>query len=273
MACGDYCGVRECSDYGQAWRQGCGGWPCQWCNKRKRWLLILDIVRGRPNKLLTLTTRFVEGGDPVAEAARQAAAFKLLVKRIRYRWPGRLEGFFAVREATERGWPHLHVALRSRFLEWAWLTTQWQELTGSGGVDIREIHGVEGSAKYIAKYLGKEPQKFGSLKRYWQSPAYAIDPRPERPIMDPWAPPIQRSLGTLATHLRMWIAEGKGPRKASPDSIEWGAVPRQSGSGSGLLQGGPGEDATATKAPVLAWIGDTADQGSRGRLCSEGAVA
>jgi len=139
------------------------------CEPMRKYRLVTDVANGLPNKFLTLTTRFVEGGDPVAEARRQGEAFTILVRRIRKRWPSCKFAFFAVREATNKGWPHLHVALRSPWIDQVWLSEQWKELTGSFVVDIRVVRQVGNVAKYLAKYIGKSPQRFGTTKRYWSS--------------------------------------------------------------------------------------------------------
>ena len=147
----------------------CRAWTCELCVEMRRRQLVAEACSGLPDKLLTLTTRAIDGGDAVAEARRQGEAFKLLIKRIRARWPGQEVQYFVVREATKQGWPHLHVLLRAPFLPWSWLVEQWEELSGSPGVDIRKIWRPHQAAKYVAKYIGKNPHQFGTCKRYWSS--------------------------------------------------------------------------------------------------------
>jgi len=147
----------------------CRCWSCGMCLPIRIARLVKDVADGLPQRFLTLTTAAVEGADPVTEARRQTEAFAILIKRIRHRCAGQEVAFFVVREATQRGWPHLHVALRSPYLPQAWLSAQWKALTGSPGVDIRKIYSTANAAKYLAKYLGKSPHRFGTTKRYWSS--------------------------------------------------------------------------------------------------------
>ena len=147
----------------------CRCWSCGLCEPIRKARLVKDVASGLPTRFLTLTTRAVDGGDEVAEARRQGDALAALMRRIRKRWPNHEIAFFVVREATKRGWPHLHVALRSPFLPWAWLVANWEDLTGSRGVDIKKIYNTAGAVKYLAKYIGKSPHRFGMTKRYWYS--------------------------------------------------------------------------------------------------------
>jgi len=164
----------------------CRCWSCDMCLPLRKARLVSDVADGFPTKLLTLTTRAVDGGDVVAEARRQGEALGRLLKIIRKRCKGQEVAYFAVREATKRGWPHLHVALRSPYLPWEWLTAQWEALTGSPGVDIRPIYKSTNAAKYLAKYIGKDPHRFGTTKRYWHSRNW-FDVRPEpRPETADW---------------------------------------------------------------------------------------
>ncbi len=164
----------------------CRCWDCDGCLPMRKARLVKDVTAGQPTKLLTLTTRVVEGADKVAEARRQGVALAALIRLIKKRYPGAPLAYFAVREATLQGWPHIHVALRSPYLPWKWLTETWEALTGSPGIDIRAVYGAGNAAKYLAKYIGKDPHRFGTTKRYWHSRNW-FDVRPEaRPPAAGW---------------------------------------------------------------------------------------
>lgn len=164
----------------------CRCWSCDFCLPMRKARIVKDVAAGQPTKLLTLTTRVIEGGDPVAEARRFTVWFAQLIRRIKKRCPGQEIAYFVVREATLQGWPHIHVALRSPFIPWKWLTEQWQEISGSPGVDIRAIYKSADAAKYLAKYIGKDPHRFGGTKRYWHSRNW-FDVRPDpRPRSGDW---------------------------------------------------------------------------------------
>ena len=147
----------------------CRCWSCDFCLPMRKARLVKDVAAGQPTKLLTLTTRYVEGADPVAEARRFSGWFAQLIRRIKKRCAGQVVAYFVVREAHKSGWPHHHVALRSPYIPWEWLTEQWLDISGSPGVDIRAVWKSHDAAEYLAKYIGKDPHRFGTTKRYWHS--------------------------------------------------------------------------------------------------------
>jgi len=193
----------------------CRCWSCDWCLPMRKARLVKDVAAGKPTKLLTLTTRVVEGADPVAEARRQGDAWARLWRLIRKRYPDHELAFFIVREAHKSGWPHIHVALRTPFISWEWLTGQWEALTGSPGIDIRAIYNSADAAKYLAKYIGKDPMRFGTTKRYWHSRNwFDVRPDPQPPTGD-WNSKwyiVKEHLGQLAEHawMRGWAISMKG---------------------------------------------------------------
>lgn len=157
----------------------CNCWSCENCVGRRKKRLVRQVTNGVPNKFLTLTTSFVEGSDPVQEAHRQGVTLGKLIRRIKKRLGDQCFAYFVVREATKRGWPHMHLALRSPYIPQKWLSEQWEILTGSPGVDIRAVYQVGNVASYLAKYIGKSPHRFGTTKRYWYSRNW-FDVMPER---------------------------------------------------------------------------------------------
>ena len=193
----------------------CRAWSCDICMPRRKRRLVNDVADGLPTKLLTLTTRYVEGGDPVAEARRQVDAFAALARLIKRRYPGEEFAFFVVREATKQGWPHMHVALRAPFLPWKWLSETWEALTGSPGVDIRAIYEATNAARYLAKYIGKDPQRFGTTKRYWCSRNWHDVVEPREPGQDDWDSKwhiVRHCFGKLAEDyfMRRWEVQMDG---------------------------------------------------------------
>jgi len=163
----------------------CRCWSCESCLPARKARLVGDVADGQPTKFMTLTTRAVEGGDPVAEAERQTVWFAQFIRLIKKRYPGQVIAYFVVREATKQGWPHMHVALRAPYIVRKWLSETWEELTGAWNVDIKAIYQVGGAAKYLAKYIGKNPHRFGTTKRYWHSRNwFDVRPDPQPPTGD-----------------------------------------------------------------------------------------
>lgn len=147
----------------------CRAWDCQYCAPRRKARLIAQAAAGNPNKLLTLTAKPKEGETPTERLTLLHTAWKKLTKRImrKYHWP-KLH-YLAVVEKTKRGEPHLHILLRCGFIPQRWLSAQMQELAGAPVVDIRAIHNARHAIRYVTKYIGKAPGKFGTHQRYWMS--------------------------------------------------------------------------------------------------------
>lgn len=215
MLCGDASLVNHGDRAIRAITMWCRMWRCDNCFIMRKARLIKDVAAGEPTKLLTLTTRRVEGGDPDAEARRQGHCFAQLIRLIKKRYPGQELAYFIVREATKEGWPHMHVALRAPYIPWEWLRDTWLELTGSPGVHIKAIWDSKNAAKYLAKYIGKDPHRFGTTKRYWHSRNW-FDPRPDpRPPIGDWNSKwfiVNQQLGQLAelAWMKGWELSMKG---------------------------------------------------------------
>ncbi len=178
-----FCGEASLVNYGEQKVRAailrCKCWSCDMCLPLRKARLIRDVVDGEPTKFLTLSTRWTEGGDPDAEAQRQTAWFATLRRRMKKAWPSEDFAYYAVREGTKRGWPHLHIAMRNIYISSGWISKNWQDITGSDNIKIKKIYGSKGAAKYLAKYIGKNPMRFGTTKRYWCSKNW-FEPRPER---------------------------------------------------------------------------------------------
>jgi len=80
--------------------------------------------------------------------------------------------FLAVFEETKRGWPHLHIVARAKWIDQPWLSKRMGQLHNSPVVDVRRVTGLGKVAHYIAKYIGKNPHRFEGVKRYWRSLDY-----------------------------------------------------------------------------------------------------
>lgn len=168
---------------GVAFPVNCNCWPCEECGPRKRWRLIRDIQAGRPNRFITITVREGEYATAEIAAERLAWAWKIIVQRWRRLKPGNTCEFFVVREAQKNGQPHLHIAWSGGWVDWGWLKAQVTELINSPHVDIRWIYDPKRAGRYIAKYLGKAPHRFGTMKRYWCSRGWRKEPKERyRPV-------------------------------------------------------------------------------------------
>lgn len=144
----------------------CQRWVCVRCGPWKARVLAERIGQTPANRLITFTTRYLPGGNPVAELDLQNRAWRLIWKRIKRRQGPRAKGYVKVIELTKNGWPHLHVAVDCGYVEQKQLSSWWRELTGSPVVDIRAIHSTRSLSKYLAKYLTKSMDGLPGRRRY-----------------------------------------------------------------------------------------------------------
>lgn len=151
---------------------------------------------------MTLTVNPTEGESPRDRAAQLQAGFtklrKLIVKQLKQppekRWnlqtktrepdverkvqynssktpadPKPVIAWFGFLERTKRGEPHAHILLRAPFIPQDWISEQMKRLINAPIVWIEAISHLGKAIRYVTKYVGKAPAKFGNLKRYWQS--------------------------------------------------------------------------------------------------------
>lgn len=176
--CGEAAIEAEDNLGGGAFPRNCGSWDCEICAPRRRASLQREIISGKPNRFVSITCREGQFATVNIAAERLAWAWKIVVQRWRRLKSTNKCEFFVVREAQQNGWPHLHIAWRGSWLDFYWLRAQMEELLNSPQVDVRLIKGRSMVAYYIAKYIGKLPHKFGTLKRYWCSKDYRPKEKP-----------------------------------------------------------------------------------------------
>lgn len=176
----------------------CRSWCCEECAPMRRRQLIAQGIGGQPDKFITLTSRKTDGLTK-EEAGRQLVEAWRTIRRLYSKEHNGLKiEFMAIFEATKAGWPHLHIIARSMWISQDWLSKTMDRLTGSPVVWIEAITNKKKIAAYCAKYVGKNPHKFGTLKRYWQSARYQTEEKPEP----------HRKLGWTIEkmHLQTWAA-------------------------------------------------------------------
>lgn len=157
----------------------CRCWSCLTCNPWRKSQLVAEAKAGKPRTFITLTSNPHTGGTPELRAQRLVNAWRHIVRTLRAR-PGfsKLQ-YLAVMERTERGEPHLHILCRMPYLSQKWLSKEMEKLTGAPIVDIRIIKSQDAAARYVAKYVGKDPHCFEGCKRYWKSMDYKHPTRSE----------------------------------------------------------------------------------------------
>lgn len=225
MLCREMSLVASGDGWGLAMPLKCRAWSCDFCAPERRAALVRFARSGEPNRFLTLTIRPDGKSTPAALARELARAWRLVVKRAsRQLGIGKLE-YLAVFERTKQGWPHLHILLRSGYLPQRWLSEQMRELVNSPIVWIEAITDTRKAAKYIAKYIGKDPHRFGKCKRYWSTRNYALDKEEDED--SPWGEqPWQTSKQSRMTLFCLWHDLGM-PAEYLPahDVSYWGSPP------------------------------------------------
>jgi len=159
----------------------CRSWLCPDCQPVRRRQLTAEALTGSPTVFLTLTSR--RSNERTADQAAKdlILAWRQIRRRLmQSRKLSRLP-FMAIVEATQNGWPHLHILLRNIWISQKWLSDEMESRTGSPIVDIRKIDDRGRAAGYVSKYAGKAAHKFGTAKRYWRSKDWILLPTRTKP--------------------------------------------------------------------------------------------
>jgi len=187
-------------------------------------------IKGRAERFLTLTSSEATAADPVARCRVLVAAWRQIREEIACnmtlpaedRWALPVDEdwdriykamrrarrdaalmrkhaveFLAVVEAQENGNPHLHIITRGDYVPWRWLSWRMSALARAPVCDIRYVKDRRKLANYVAKYCGKNPQRFGTCKRYWQSRTWSLVPKEEKARRKLDDPVISRSNVTI----------------------------------------------------------------------------
>lgn len=147
----------------------CKKWDCPICQPYNRQRVIRKARDGKPNVFITLTCNPHRYDTPDQAAADMKRALVLLRRRIDRKYGVKKLPFMCVFERTKHGWPHMHILARAPWIDQKWLSDQMKELIDAPIVDIRKIQDQGRAAKYVSKYVGKDPHVFEGCKRWWRS--------------------------------------------------------------------------------------------------------
>ena len=190
----------------------CRSWGCPECQPTRRRKLVALAAAGRPTSFITLTVNPASSSSTRSRARALVEAWRIVVRAAKKKYGYRSIPYLCVFEATQAGEPHLHILARVRWIDQRWLSAQMRRLIDAPIVDIRRVKGKRMIASYVAKYVGKEPGKFGTCKRYWRTKDYQIDfprPREDWPFPGvPWAV-IEYSLDKLTRDAKLHGQETK----------------------------------------------------------------
>lgn len=182
MLCSEAILVNHGEAEGHATVLHCNRWSCDLCRPLNHSRIKRHAKEGKPNVFLTLTVR-PERYETVDAAARDLKqAFVLLRQQMKRELGIDHVPFIAIFERTKKGWPHLHILMRCRFVAQAWYSRTMERLIGAPIVDVRFIQDVGRVGAYVAKYISKAPEAFAHCKRWWRSHDYAIDVEEKQPF-------------------------------------------------------------------------------------------
>lgn len=180
MYCGSTTLVNYDGDEASAKMLVCRSWLCERCRPRRVAQMVAEGCGGSPNRFITLTLRRDDAADKVEQAKRLSRAWRLICKRITRDGGGKVEYLARLELTPQNRTPHLHVLVRSKWISQKWLSEVCGELLDAPVVSIESITSASKVAAYVSKYLGKDPEKIGTCKRYWKSKGYDQRPQQEK---------------------------------------------------------------------------------------------
>lgn len=197
----------------------CRSWNCDFCAPDRKAQLLALAASGEPQRFLTLTINPAVGEDPADRLRKLSHAWNVCVKRLRRLYKEREVEYLAVVEETKRHEPHLHILLRSPFIEQRFISHFMAEHIESPIVDIRRVRNQGEVVRYVAKYITKAPKQFNRCKRYWTSRHWELPKLGEIKDYLPegtWFEVIKRPIELV---LWDWACQGWRFRRAADDVI------------------------------------------------------
>lgn len=150
----------------------CRSWGCEYCQPGRKREVTRAAAAGYPNTLITITVNPNEKTWPAWRARNLVKAWRAFVEEAKWLYQLKELPYFCVFEATKNGEPHLHILCRVDWIHQKFLSAFMKVWIGAPIVDIRRCNSGRSAARYVAKYIGKQPGKFGTCKRYWQTRSY-----------------------------------------------------------------------------------------------------
>jgi len=167
MLCGEASLVNRGDGGIRAVSMACRAWTCPDCAEWRRKQLVALAISGNPNTFVTITVNPAWGADKFARARALVDAWRVAVRLWKAKHPGESLPYLCVFEAQKSGEPHLHILCRASWIKKRWLSDLMKSLLDAPIVDVQRVHNKKKLAFYVAKYIGKDPHRFETCKRYW----------------------------------------------------------------------------------------------------------
>lgn len=219
MLCAEWCLVKRTNPGLSVIPLRCRCWSCEECQPLRKARLVHEAKAGQPTLFVTITSRYQEDRSPNTAARALVRAWRQFRAEYIARHGKGSMPFLAVFEKTKRGWPHLHIVARGKWISQTWLSARMAELIGSPIVWVERVKSGKQIAAYVSKYIGKDPQPFAGTKRYWRSRDYLLpdpdadlddagEPEPWRVVQMHWLTYVLKTepLGFVASYARSGAA-------------------------------------------------------------------
>lgn len=164
----------------------CKSWLCPYCGERNRRRLIGLCIDGEPTTLLTLTTNPAYESDPIAAADNLYSAWQRLIRRLRRDYGRDRIAYIAIWERTQRGMPHLHILMRAPYIPQHRISAEMDAMISAPIVDIRKVTNTRQVARYVGKYVSKDPARWPGHNRFARSRNWRETATAKR---NQWTPP------------------------------------------------------------------------------------
>lgn len=206
------CGERSLVDRGvmafRAITLKCRSWGCETCRTERQRQLIALAMSGHATTFITLSVNPAVGLSPEHRARLLVEAWRQVVKLACKRWGIGHIPYLCVFEATKKGEPHLHILARVKYIPQAWLSETMNDLIEAPVVDIRAVKSQGAAAYEVAKYVGKDPHRFATCKRYWSTRSWEVNGAERGPDDPIWQDRWYVVNRTLAGLRRLWTSLG-----------------------------------------------------------------
>ena len=169
MICGQGSSVNHTVAGRCALPRWCSRWACDDCRPVKLKGLIAQLIGGKPTLFLTLTVQVRADWTPLEAAHALSRAWAKFAAMHNRQHGARALQYMLSIEATEAGWPHLHILIRAPWISLTKLRAHMKAEIASPVLKLISLDGIHRVAAYVAKYIGKGPRQFGTMKRYWKT--------------------------------------------------------------------------------------------------------
>lgn len=214
MLCGEASLVNRGHDGLRAVSLRCRAWTCDLCHEARRKQLVALALSGKPTTFITLTVNPAWGSSPYQRAHALADAWRVIVRLAKTKYGIKKLPYLCVFEATKNGEPHLHILCRVKWISHGWLRDQMARLMDAPIVDVQRVRNPKKLAFYLAKYIGKDPHRFQTCKRYWATRDWELTKFEPQPPPGRWHSGWELIKTPLDQLAEEWLDQGMAVQRS-----------------------------------------------------------